>query len=132
VSGVVVDTSFWIDYLGGKSTPILDDVLRQGSVLLPPVVLAELISGAHRPRERAALMDFLSDLALCDTDRAHWIRVGDLRRRCREKGLSVSTPDAHVAQCALDVDAPLLSYARIFAEIARQTNLRLIPRAGQK
>jgi predicted nucleic acid-binding protein len=125
VSGVIVDTSIWIDYLEGKGFPILDDALRQGSVLLSPVVLAELISGAHRPKERAALMDFLSDLALCEIGRAHWIRVGDLRRCCREKGLSVSTPDAHVAQCALDVDALLLSRDRIFLDIARQANLRL-------
>jgi predicted nucleic acid-binding protein len=125
VSGVVVDTSVWIDYLEGKDIPVLDDALKHGAVLLPPVVLAELISGAHRPRERTALLDFLSDLPLCETDRSHWIHVGDLRRRCREKGLSISTPDAHVAQCALDADAILFSRDRIFLEVAHQANLRL-------
>ena len=127
MSGVVVDTSVWIDYLAGKDTPILENALRQGSVLLPPIVLAELVSGAHRPRERTALVDFLTDLSLCKTLIDHWIRVGELRRRCREKGISVSTPDAHVAQCALDVDALLLTYDRIFREIARLANLRLYP-----
>lgn len=57
----------------------------------------------------------------------HWIRVGELRRRCREKGLSVSTPDAHVAQCALDVDALLLTRDGIFSDIARHADLRLGP-----
>jgi predicted nucleic acid-binding protein len=125
VSGVVVDTSVWVDYLAGKDNPILGDALRQGSVILPPIVLAELISGAHRPRERAALIDFLSELPLCETTREHWIRVGELRRRCREKGLSVSTPDAHVAQCALDVDALLLTRDSIFSDIAPHADLRL-------
>jgi len=127
VSGIVVDTSVWIDYLSGKNHPVLDDALRHGFVLLPPVVLAELISGAHRARERAVLIDFLSDLSLCETTRDHWVRVGELRLRCREKGFSVSTPDAHVAQCALDVDATLLSRDAVFADIARNFALRLGP-----
>ncbi len=125
MSGVVVDTSIWVDYFSGEDFPVLDNALRQGSVILPPVVLAELISGAHRPRERVALIDFLSDLPLCETPRDHWIRVGELRRRCREKGVSVSTPDAHVAQCALDIDAPLLTRDGIFSAIARHVDLRL-------
>jgi predicted nucleic acid-binding protein len=125
VSGVIVDTSVWVDYLTGKDIPVLGDALRQGSVALPPIVLAELISGAHRPRERAALINFLSELPLCETTRDHWIRVGELRRRCREKGLSVSTPDAHVAQCALDADALLLTRDIIFSDIARHADLRL-------
>ncbi len=127
MSGVVIDTSVWVDYLAGRDTPILGDALEQGSVILPPVVLAELVSGAHRPRERAALVDFLSDLPLCDAARDHWIRVGELRRRCREKGVTVSTPDAHVAQCALDVDALLLTRDAIFSDIARHVELRLGP-----
>ena len=125
MSGVIVDTSVWVDYLTGKDIPVLGDALRQGSVALPPIVLAELISGAHRPRERAALINFLSELPLCETARDHWIRVGELRRRCREKGLSVSTPDAHVAQCALDADALLLTRDCIFSDIARHADLRL-------
>jgi len=37
----------------------------------------------------------------------------------------VSTPDAHVAQCALELDAPLLSRDRLFVKIAALTRLRL-------
>jgi predicted nucleic acid-binding protein len=62
---------------------------------------------------------------MCEDPREHCIRVGELRRHCREQGLSVSTPDAHVAQCALDADALLLARDRVFSEIARRTGLRL-------
>lgn len=127
MSGVVVDTSVWVGYFAGMDIPLLDDSLKQGGVMLPPVVVAELVSGAHRPRERAALIGFLEEMPLCDAPRDHWIRVGELRHRCREKGLSVSTPDAHVAQCALDADALLLSRDRVFSEIAHHTRLRLAP-----
>lgn len=125
MSGVVADTSAWIDFFAGRPAHALEDALAQGLVVLPPLVVAELISGAHRPRDRTAIARLLNDLPLHETPLAHWIRVGELRRRLRERGLSVSTPDAHVAQCALDRDAVLLSSDAVLARIARSVGLRL-------
>ena len=125
VSGVVVDTSVWIDFFAGLSTRSLEDALAQGSIVLPPLVVAELVSGARQQREREAIEYFIEKLPLHETPLAHWIRVGGLRQELRGKGLSVSTPDAHVAQCALDRDAVLLSRDAVFASIARLTPLRL-------
>jgi len=125
VSGGVVDTSVWIDFLAGRPVEGLEETLEQGLVALPPVVVAELISGAHRPRDRAALADLLKELPLHETPLAHWVRVGELRRSLQEKGLWVSTPDAHVAQCALDREAVLFSRDAVFAEIARWAPLRV-------
>jgi hypothetical protein len=39
--------------------------------------------------------------------------------------LSVSTPDAHVAQCALDRDGLLLSHDAVFVRIAHLVPLRV-------
>ena len=125
MSGVVVDTSVWIDFLAGVSTPSLEEALAQGLVVLPPLVVAELVSGAHRQREKAMLEDLLEELPLHETPLLHWIRVGELRRSLRSKGLSVSTPDAHVAQCALDREAVLLSRDAVFRSIPRHAPLRL-------
>jgi predicted nucleic acid-binding protein len=125
VSGVVADTSAWIDFFAGRPAHALEDALAQGLVVLPPLVVAELISGAHRARDRAAITRLVDDLPLHETPLAHWIRVGELRRRLSERGISVSTPDAHVAQCALDRDAVLLSSDAVFTRIARSAGLRL-------
>ena len=125
VSGVVVDTSVWIDFFAGRAAPGLEAALAQGLAVLPPIVVAELVSGARDRRERAALRDLLQDLPLHETPRDHWVRVGELRRQLGEGGLSVSTPDAHVAQCALDRNALLLTRDSVFARIARQSPLRL-------
>ncbi len=122
--GLIVDTSVWIDFFAGRPVPLLEDALALGTVVLSPVVVAELVSGAREP-DRRALVDLLEDLPLHDTPPNHWIAVGDLRRRLREAGESISTPDAHVAQCALDRDAPLLSRDRVFERVARHTPLRL-------
>lgn len=123
--GVVADTSAWIEFLAGKPVPLLEDALRHGTVVLPSIVVAELVSGARRPRDRAAIADLLGDLPLHETPLEHWIRVGELRLHLRAKGLSVSTPDAHVAQCALDREAMLLSQDAVFSRVARLTALRL-------
>ncbi len=124
--GLIVDTSVWIDFFGGESIPILEDALALGSVVLPPIVVAELVSGARKASDRAALVDLIDDLPIHETPRDHWVRVGELQRRLIEKGHAISTPDAHVAQCALDRDAPLLTRDRAFSRIARHTALRLV------
>jgi predicted nucleic acid-binding protein len=89
-------------------------------------VIAELVSGARRPADRRAIADLVIELTIHDTPPDHWVRVGTLRRELRDHGLSVSTPDAHVAQCALDRSAPLLTKDHIFALIAELAPLKLI------
>jgi len=125
VSGVIADTSTWINFFAGRPAPALEEALLEGAVVLPPLVVAELVSGARRPRERAALRRLLEQLPVHETPLEHWIRVGELRRRLKDRGIPVSTPDAHVAQCALDREALLLSRDAVFARIARVCPLRL-------
>ncbi len=125
MSALVVDTSSWIAWLAGGGSPLVDEALEEGRLHLPLVVAAELSSGSLNAAERAELEDMLSDLPPVGQTFDHWCRVGRLRSDLREKGLSVSTPDAHVAQCALDVGGLLLSEDAVFAKIAQVVPLRL-------
>lgn len=127
MSGLVVDTSAWISYLRGSpvAAAVIEEALDQGRVLLPPIVAAELLSGRLSARERRELTLLLDDLLLFQADRAHWYRVGRLRASLRARGLAVSTPDAHVAQCTLDLGAELLTEDGIFSLLARHAGLRL-------
>jgi predicted nucleic acid-binding protein len=124
VSAVVVDTSVWIDSFAGRPADRLEESPRLGSVAVPSIVVAELLSGV-RNRDRAAMMELLGDLALPATSLTHWIAVGDLRATQARRGLSVSAPDAHVAQCALDLDALLLSHDAVFTRMAGVIALRV-------
>ncbi len=126
MSGLVVDTSVWVDFLHGIEVPLLEDALARGVVVLPPIVIAELVSGARRPRDRAAIVDALRELAVHETPRGHWVLVGELRLALQERGLTISTPDAHVAQCAIDRDARLLSRDMVFRRIAEHSPLQVI------
>lgn len=125
MNGVVVDTSAWIDFFAGRPADSLERALREAVVTVPPLVVAELLSGTLRARDRSALENLLRETPVHGTPFEHWARVGRLRGELRAKGLSVSTPDAHVAQCAIDLDALLLTRDHIFTRIARMTPLRL-------
>lgn len=125
MSALVVDTSSWIAWLAGGGSPLVDEALDEGRLHLPVVVAAELLSGQLEAAQRAELEDMLSDLPPLGTDLEHWLRVGRLRADLRARGLSVSTPDAHVAQCALDTGGVLLTEDRVFEKIARAVPLKL-------
>jgi predicted nucleic acid-binding protein len=125
VSGVVADTSVWIEFFAGREARSLERALADSAVVVPPLVVAELLSGVLRKRDREAVHELLAEIPLHETPFEHWARVGSLRSALRRAGLSVSTPDAHVAQCALDRDAVLLTRDRIFSRIARATKLRV-------
>jgi tRNA(fMet)-specific endonuclease VapC len=127
VSAIVADTSEWIEYFAGRPAPLLDHALAAGLIVVPPIVVAELLSGVRRDADRAALEYMLRDLELADIAFEHWVRVGMLRAALRAMGLTISTPDAHVAQCALDRDALLLTRDEVFAKVANFTALRLAP-----
>ncbi len=125
VSALVVDTSSWVTYFAHTAPSVIDEALAEGRVYLPPIVAAELLSGKMTVRQRAQLESFLLDLPVCEHDLGHWMRVGRLRAQLFLKGISVSTPDAHIAQCALDLKADLLSEDHVFFKIAEKTSLRL-------
>ena len=96
-----------------------------GVLVLPPLVIAEVLSGELTLDQREVLGNLLQDYPLSDTPLQHWMDVGALRRMLRTRGVNVTLPDAHVAQCALDLDALLLTRDEFFRQIAGHTALRL-------
>jgi tRNA(fMet)-specific endonuclease VapC len=126
VNVLIVDTSVWISYFKGKHYPSLDLALKEGRVYLPPIVAAELLSSRLKTSERDRLVDFLKELPLCLTDFEHWQRVGELRSKLSEKGFHVSTPDAHIAQCSLDLEGYLMSDDLVFLKVSKSVHLKMI------
>ena len=127
MSAVVVDSSAWIEFFRGREIPRLEEALAEGRVRIPPLVVAELVSGATTRGDARRVEDLARTLDLVPTPREHWIRAGALRRRLRAAGLSVSTQDAHVAQCALDMGGILLATDAVFRRIAGVARLRVEP-----
>lgn len=122
---IVSDTSTWIDYLQGQPNELLRVALDEGTVVLPPLVVAEMVAGAITMEERTAVGEIVQEALLHTTSLAHWIDVGILRRDLRRKGVTVTLPDAHIAQCAIELDALLLTRDAVFTQIAQHTALRV-------
>jgi len=122
---VVVDSSAWIDFLSGVDAMGVNEALAAGTALIPPIVVAELMAGAQSPEQRQVVGELLQEVPVHETPLEHWINVGNLRRALRQAGVSVTIPDAHVAQCALDRDAVLLTRDAVFTRIAAHTRLRV-------
>jgi predicted nucleic acid-binding protein len=118
VSALVVDTSIWVEFLRGRSLPRLEQALSDGDVVLAPIVAAELASAPLAPPGRARLEELLRDLPLAPASLDHWLRVGGLRATAAKKGLTVSTPDAHIAQVAIDLGGLVWSNGDVFARLA--------------
>lgn len=125
MGAVVADTSAFVELFAGRRAPALAAALSRGEVVLSPIVLAELVSGAKTGRERTVLTSQVGRLPFFDATRDHWVRVGELRGACARGGISVTTLDAHVAQCAIDLDGELVARDKVFDAIAKRTKLRL-------
>lgn len=122
---MIVDTSVWIEFLRGRTYPDLELALKEGRVILSPLVIAELMSGVGSKRETTRLEQFLLEIPCHETPPEHWVKVGQLRGRLAKQGFQTSIPDAHIAQCALDLECSLFSLDKIFAKIAEAVGLRL-------
>lgn len=125
MKGVVADTSEWIEFLAMRPAPVFEQCLETGSLVLSAVVVTELTSGARNRDEQFVIEDLLAGVPMHECSFHHCARAGELRRTLRAKGISVSAPDAQVAQCALDRDAPLLTRDAVFWKIASHTKLRI-------
>ncbi|MBI2604948.1 MAG: PIN domain-containing protein [Deltaproteobacteria bacterium] len=127
MNALIVDTSSWISYFAAKAREDdIDLALQEGRIYLPPVVAAELMSARLPSSQKTALRAFLEELPLCESALDHWIRVGELRAELAVKGLTISTPDAHVAQCAIDLKCFLLTEDGVFEKISLKNPLRLL------
>lgn len=122
---IVVDTSVWIQAFRGKDIPLLEESLKGGRVILPPLVLSELLSGTKNKKGEQSLTRFLSYIPLHPVGRAHWREIGLLRARLSREGLTVSIPDCHIAQCTLEIDGILLTEDKIFSKMAEHSLLKL-------
>ncbi|MBN8555864.1 MAG: PIN domain-containing protein [Deltaproteobacteria bacterium] len=127
---LIVDTSSWISYFKNKKeSSKIDSALSEGRVFVSPIVVSELLSGKMTDKNRKDLESFLSELPLTSMNFDHSVKVGKLRSDLIKKGFSVSTPDAHIAQSAMDMDAYLISEDKIFQKISKVIPLKV---EGQK
>jgi predicted nucleic acid-binding protein len=123
---IAADTSTLIAYLQGargEDVTVLDAALSEHQLVLPPVVLAEILSDPALP---PAVRVLLASLPLLEIEPGYWERAGLLRARILALRRKARVADALIAQSCLDHGVPLLTRDKDFRNFARATDLSLL------
>ncbi len=123
---IAADTSTWIAYLEGRDgedVELLDGALRDRQVLMPPVVLAEVLSDPKLP---SSVSESLLQLPLIEIADGYWQRAGMLRARVLARRRRARLGDALIAQSCVDRGIPLLTRDRDFRAFADAADLDLV------
>jgi predicted nucleic acid-binding protein len=122
---VAVDTNCLIAYLAGDTTPdieFLDKLIARKLIVLPPVVIAELLSDPVLPVQAASLLASIPELAMTA---GYWQRAGRLRARLASQRFKARLADTLVAQSCLDHKVPLLTRDKGFKRFVTVARLKL-------
>jgi predicted nucleic acid-binding protein len=128
---MLVDTSVWIDFLGGRDTEpvaLLDRAIREREALaLCGVVLTEVLQGIREDAQHRTTKGQLALLTLLPMDVRVFLLAADIYRALRKRGITIRrTNDCLIAAVALTFDVPLLHADVDFDRIARVFPLRAV------
>ena len=130
---ILVDTTVWVDYFRGISSPeerALTRLIESGNELLclTDIILTEILQGISSEAEYRKTLHFLERVP-CLTAKAPatFLHAAELYRRCRKKGATVrSTVDCLIAAVCVENKASLLHHDADFQALARHAGLRVI------
>ena len=128
---VVVDTSVWIDFFHGRSTPEsewLDAALGRLPLITGDLIVAEVLQGFRDDRDHAAARAALLALEpreMIGPRRA--LLAADNYRALRKRGVTVrKTIDCLIATFCMDEELPLLHGDRDFDAFEHHLGLDVI------
>ena len=126
---ILVDSSVWIDYFNGKSTPEtdrLDIVLGAEPVCLGDLILAEVLQGFRQDKDYKTAKQLLTSLTVFDligTDMA--IKCAENFRLLRKKGITIrKTTNVIIATFCIEHELPLLYSDKDFEPFHKHLKMR--------
>lgn len=132
---IVVDTSVWIDFLNGRSTPPvrrLCELLGSEEIALGDLMLCEILQGLDGERSAAEVLSLLRRFEIVPMA-GETIAVTAARnfRRLRRRGITIrKTIDLLIGTWCIEHRRPLLHNDRDFRPMARHLGLTEVPAAG--
>jgi predicted nucleic acid-binding protein len=128
---IVVDTSVWIDYFNGDSTPeteILDRALGEEALAIGDLILLEILQGFRSDAGYKTAKKHLSELQqleILGTNMA--IKAANNYRKLRKKGITIrKTADVIIASFCIENRLPLLFSDRDFIPFVKYLKLRSV------
>jgi predicted nucleic acid-binding protein len=116
---IVVDSSVWIDFFNGVSTPEvdrLDALLGETPLAIGDLILVEVLQGFRNERDVATARQLFRSLALLPLlgGSNPW-KAAENYRQLRRKGITVrKTIDGIIATACIEANLPLLFSDRDF------------------
>ncbi len=123
---IAFDTSSIIAFLQGEpgeDVELVQSALDHQQLVLPPAVLAELLSD---PAITRAVRTLLAGLPILDIEPGYWERAGLLRASVLKQKKKARVADALIAQSCLDQSTPLVTRDRDFRHFAKAAGLPLL------
>jgi predicted nucleic acid-binding protein len=116
---IVVDSSVWIDFFNGVSTPEvdrLDALLGVTPLAIGDLILVEVIQGFRNERDVATARQLFRSLALLPLlEGSNPWKAAENYRQLRRKGITVrKTIDGIIATACIEANLPLLFSDRDF------------------
>jgi predicted nucleic acid-binding protein len=124
---IAIDTSAIVAYLAGEAgadIEAIDHALSHKAAVLPPPVLAELLSA---PNLTDDVREMLVSLPMLEVGEGYWERAGLLRAQIARRGFKARLADALIAQSCLDHDLTLITRDRDVRHFSRSAGLRVAP-----
>ena len=116
---IVVDSSVWINFFNGVSTPEvdrLDALLGVTPLAIGDLILVEVLQGFRNERDVATARQLFRSLALLPLlEGSNPWKAADNYRQLRRKGITVrKTIDGIIATACIEANLPLLFSDRDF------------------
>jgi len=126
----LIDTSVWIAYFQAHApTGIpekVDELLSDGDIHVPKIVLAELIQGAHSEKDIAAVREFVEAFTIIGESADTWLEAGRLSFALKKKGKTINLADCYIAILAKEHKCSILTLDKHFKEIQKELGIQLM------
>lgn len=127
---VLIDTSIWIAYFQAKApTGVLekvDELLSDGDIHVPKIVMAELIQGAHSEKNLEVIREFVEAFKIIAESADTWLEAGRLSFALKKKGKTINLADCYIAVLAKEHKCSVMTLDKHFKEIQKETGLKLL------
>lgn len=122
---IAVDSSTLIAYINGDTgadVDLLDRIIGNNDIALPPVVVVEVLSQPRLPAQHSTLIRSFPTL---ETTKDYWLRAAELRAQILARKLRARLADTLIAQSCLDHDIQLITRDSDFRHFAKHCGLKL-------
>ena len=128
---VLVDTTVWIDFFRGKSTPAvgeLERLLSEGEdVCTCGVILTEVLQGIRADDDYRRTLSRFAAFLFLPMKRQTFVGAAALYRSLRRRGVTIRKPvDCMIAAVAIEHDMALLHHDRDFDPIEAYCGLKVV------